>query len=247
MVVQCERPPRVQDVAEALAMDKSSALRFLRTLVKHDLIQRDPRDKTYSPGIKLLVWSKGLKASTAIVGLARPHLRQLTQLTQQTSHLAVLRSDRVVLIEVMPSETAVSVRQTPGDWEPLYCTAVGKAILAFLPTVEQRQLIDQVRFRELTPQSITTREMLNLELRTVARQRLAFDDCENNPLICCIAAPVLDRTGYPVASIGISMLAALFPGGPRRQTGHRDRVRQAAEALTAALNRDPLSPLVASQ
>ncbi|MDR0226800.1 MAG: IclR family transcriptional regulator [Burkholderiaceae bacterium] len=232
MVVGAEQPLRLQDIANAMGMDKSSVLRFMATLHKHDLVERNGRDKTYSVGTKLAMWSRNLKAGNAIVEQVRPHLRRLTQMTRQTSHLASLRDDRVVLVEVMPSESAVSVRQTPGDWDPLYCSGVGKAILAFLPAVEQRRLIDRLDMRALTPTTMTSPEMLVIELRSIVRDRLAFDDCENNPQVSCIAAPILDRSGYPVASLGISLVAALHPGGIRQQKALATAVRQVADEVS---------------
>lgn len=236
LLVTAEQPLRLQDVANAIGIDKSSALRFMTTLLSHGLVERHPRDKTFSVGTKLLMWSKNLKGGNVILEAARPHLRRLMQMTRQTSHLATLRDDRVVLVEVMPSESAVSVRQTPGDLDPLYCSAVGKAILAFLPPVEQRKLIDRIAFRELTPSTIASPEMLRIELRNVVHKRLAYDEAENNPQISCIAAPVFDRSGYPIASLGISVVAALHPGGIRQQKALAAAVQQVAEEVTREMN-----------
>ncbi|RYF28529.1 MAG: IclR family transcriptional regulator [Comamonadaceae bacterium] len=234
-IVHADTPQRLQDVANHLEIDKSSALRFLATLEKHALIRRQPHDKTYVIGTRLLMWSKDLKAGNSIVERVRPHLRRLTALTGQTSHLAVLREDRVVLIEVVASESAVSVRQIPGDWEPLYSTAVGKAILAFLPMVEQRKIIEQIEFREFTERTISTREMLRVELTSVLHERVAYDDAEMNLQIGCIAAPLLDRSGFPIASVGISTISALHPGGPRAQRHLVTAVKQVAQETMLAL------------
>jgi DNA-binding IclR family transcriptional regulator len=235
-IVHADRPPRLQDVANCLGIDKSSALRFLATLQKHALVERHPRHKTFSVGMRLTIWSKSLGAENALVESARPFLERLTESTGQTSHLAVLRDDCVALVEVVRADSAVSVRQTPGDWEPLYCTAVGKAILAFLPTIEQRRLIEQITFRAFTDRTIDSRESMRVELRDVVHRRIAFDDAEKNPQIFCIAAPVLDRSGYPIASLGISSVAAQHTGGPRAQRGLIAVVREAAGAVTHALN-----------
>lgn len=138
----------------------------------------------------------------------------------------------MVLIEVMPSESAVSVRQTPGDLDPLYCSAVGKAILAFLPLVEQRRLIACMDFRVRTPTTISSPEMLRVDLRSIVQERLAFDESENNPQVSCIAAPVVDRAGYPIASLGISVVAALHPGSIRQQKALAGAVRQIAQDVS---------------
>lgn len=236
-IVHADTPPRLQDVANHFAIDKSSVLRFLSTLEKHALVQRLPHNKTYAVGTRLLMWSKNLKGGNTIVDLARPFLGHLSAITGQTSHLAVLKDDGVVLIEVMPAESEVGVRQIPGDWEPLYCTAVGKAILAFLPIVEQRRLIDRTVFRQFTEKSIVTPEMLRVELRSVVFEKVAYDDGEMNPHIGCIAAPILDRSGYPIASIGISTIAALHPGGPRAQRNLVAAVKRVTEQMLQTIHK----------
>ena len=236
LVATSEHPLRLQDVANSIGIDKSSALRFMATLQKHGLVERDLRDKTFAIGSKLQTWAIKLKAGSLIVEAARPYLRHLARVTEQTSHLAMLRADRVVLVEVVSSENAMSVRQTPGDWDPLYCSAVGKAILAFLPAVEQRRLIERISFRELTSRTISSPEILRIELRNVVQERLAYDDAEKNPQVSCIAAPVLDRFGYPVASLGLSMMTAQEPGSIRRHKALAAAVRQVTDDLTRELN-----------
>lgn len=234
-IVHAEEPVRQYEIASRFNIDKSSVLRFLNTLSQRGLVERDPSDKTYRPGATLSIWAGHLGASNRLVTRARPFLRSLALETGQTAHLAVLRDDGVVLLEVMPSGHAVSVRQTPGDWEPLYCSSVGKAILALLPPAEQQLAISRIKFRELTPNTLSAPYMLRAELQSVLSERVAFDDAENNPEVSCIGAPVVDRYGYPLASLGISFLNSQYPRGPRMQRGFIDAVKASANALGSAL------------
>ena len=103
LVVTAGQPLRLQDIANSIRIDKSSASRFMATLQKHGLVDRDPRDKTFSVGTRLLMWSSNFKAGNTIVAKARPHLLRLTQMTHQTSHLAMLRDGRVVLMDGVSS------------------------------------------------------------------------------------------------------------------------------------------------
>ncbi|MFD1557500.1 IclR family transcriptional regulator [Paraburkholderia silviterrae] len=236
-VLEADRPLKLHEVAAHFDIDKASAFRFLNTLERAALVIKDPVLKTYVPGPKLGSWARMLRPDTSLVDTARPFLKKLSVMTKQTSHLAVLQNDRVVLIEVMPADNIVSVKQSSGDWEPLYCTAVGKAIMAFLPEGERNRLIDQITFREFTPTTLTTPEMLRVELTEVEKEKLAYDDGETNSQLGCIAAPIFDTTRYPVASIGISMIYPLFPEGPKAQTGFISAVSQIAEEITTAITR----------
>jgi IclR family acetate operon transcriptional repressor len=234
-ILGADRPLKLHEIASHFAIDKASAFRFLNTLERAGLVVKNAALKTYAPGPTLRSWSRMLRPDTSLVDTARPFLKKLSTMTKQTSHLAVLQNDRVVLIEVMPADNVVSVKQTAGDWEPLYCTAVGKAIIACLPEAERNALIDRITFREYTPTTLTSPEMLRLELENAAQERLAYDDGETNPQLCCIAAPIFDGTGYPVGSIGISMIYPLFPGGPRAQTNFIAAVSQTAQEISAAI------------
>lgn len=234
-LIHADEPVRIVDVARKFDIDKSSALRFLNTLERHGLAQKNPLDKTYTVGARIEYWAKSLRQPRALVDIARPYLRRLSEITGQTSHLAIVEDDRAVLIEVMPSDSVVSVRQTAGDWEPLYCTAVGKAILAHMPPVERDKLIAQMHFRRLTEKTITSAKQLRRELDRVLEERVAFDDTENNPQVSCIAAPLLDRQGFPLASVGISMVTSLHEGGPRQQTAMIAAVRRIADEITGSL------------
>ncbi|MCH2220470.1 MAG: IclR family transcriptional regulator [Dechloromonas sp.] len=234
-LIDSDEPIRIVDVAREFDIDKSSALRFLNTLERHGLAQKNPLDKTYTVGARIEYWAKSLRQPKALVEIARPYLRKLSEMTGQTSHLAIVEDDRAILIEVMPSDSVVSVRQTAGDWEPLYCTAVGKAILAHMSPAEQERLIAQMHFRRLTEKTITSAKQLRRELDRVLEERVAFDDAENNPQVSCIAAPLLDRQGFPLASVGISMVTSLHEGGPRRQVSMIAAVRRIADEITASL------------
>ncbi|MFM0721692.1 IclR family transcriptional regulator [Paraburkholderia strydomiana] len=240
-ILMADRPLKLHEIATHFDIDKSSAFRFLNTLERSALVNKNAALKTYTPGPKLAAWSRLIRTDASLVETARPLLKRLSTMTKQTSHLAVLQNDRVVLIEVMPADNVVSVKQTPGDWEPLYCTGVGKAILAFLPEHERNRLIDQITFREQTPQTLTTPEMLRIELERVRDEKLAFDVGEANPQLCCIAAPVFDSDGYPVGSVGISMIYPVFPDGPRAQTAFISAVRQTAQEISTALARGAIS------
>jgi DNA-binding IclR family transcriptional regulator len=234
-LIHSDEPIRIIDVAREFDIDKSSALRFLNTLERHGLTRKNPLDKTYTVGTRIEYWAKSLRQPKVMVDVVRPFLRRLSEITGQTSHLAIVEDDRAILLEVMPSDSVVSVRQTAGDWEPLYCTAVGKAILAHMPSIEQEKLISQMHFRELTPTTISSTAQLRSELERVLHDKIAFDDSENNPQVCCVAVPLLDRQGYPLASVGISMVASLFVGGPRQQDAMISAVRQIGREITTAL------------
>ena len=107
--------------------------------------------------------------------------------------------------------------------------------MAFLPIVILQRVVTRMGWHARTPRTLTSSEQLHVELRSIRRDRVAFDDRENNPDIGCVASPVLDNSGYPMASIGISMRAPLHPQGIRGQHVCVAAVREAARALSTLL------------
>ena len=86
----------------------------------------------------------------------------------------------------------------------LYRTALGKALVAFLPPEEREQLARTLRFQEFTPNTITSAEQLTRELNAIRKTGYAVDNEESVLGLRCIAAPIVDRKGIAVAAVSIS-------------------------------------------
>lgn len=237
-VLAAETPVRSVDVAEHFNIDKSAAYRFLTTLEQHGLLAKNARGKTYTPGARLWQWASQIEDSRAgLVAAVKPIIDDLARGTGHVSHLAVLEANRVMLIDVAASEGLISIRQNAGDLEPLYCSAVGKAIIAFLPDAVRHSMIAQMDLRKHTEFTLATAEALEAELVQIRQDLVAFDRCEGNLEICCIAAPVLGPAGGAVASLGISMPARYVTGGPDAQPRMINLVREAATKASGVLFR----------
>jgi DNA-binding IclR family transcriptional regulator len=235
-VVQSDQPLRSQDIANRFDLDRSTAYRFLMTLEALGLLSKDAHSKTYTIGPKFTLWQRSLAGNRGLIALARPEIESLAVSTGQTAHLAILQGNDVELLEVAPSGAAVVVRQTPGDREPLYCTAVGKAILAFLPIRERHALMHQIQFQRFTETTITTLAALEIELTSIAQRRFATDNGEGSPHVTCIASPLMDERNYPVGSLGISAVRGTYPGNIETQTIWIEAVQAAATTVSKRLS-----------
>lgn len=235
LVITARKPMRLRDIAATLRHEPSTALRILATLEECGFVTKDPDSKLYSAGPKLARLRRFAPAQGLLVERLRPFLRELNAATGMTTYLGVLEHDEAMLIEVIPAQHVVSVRQLPGDREPLYRGAVGKALLAGQPEPLQEALIQAMRFQRFTANTITDAEALRKELAEVRTLGVSFDEAEGHEDVCCIAAPLLDDTGYPLAAIGISMVKALVPNGARGQKEWIDVVRNTASAARKVL------------
>ncbi|WP_168798055.1 IclR family transcriptional regulator [Pacificoceanicola onchidii] len=232
------RAIRLKDVAEAFDLDMASTHRILKTLEELGYISRLAVGKAYGPGDKIREIAQSFSTTDRMIEQLRPVVVDLAEATGQIAHIALLRERHAMLAEVaLSKEAKVSIRQAPGDQDELYCSAVGKSLLAFLPKFEKNALLRSIQFEQLTENTITSMAALKRELDTVLESGIAFDDRENESEIACIGAPILDADGYAVASLGVSALAGFLSGSIRDETEIIEKVRLAGQTASEMIQK----------
>ncbi|MFA5889753.1 MAG: IclR family transcriptional regulator [Actinomycetota bacterium] len=222
----------VTEVARRLGQDKSQVSRLLATLGELGYVDRDPESRRYAAGADLVLLSARLLGRLDVRAQSHAAMRDLAGATGESVHLAVLLADSVVTIDLV--ETAQPFRVEPGigTRDPIHCTAIGKAILAFLPVEESARLLANPLLR-FTPRTIIDGVVLERDLDAVRRRGFAVDDEEFTSGVRCIAAPVFDSGGYVVASLGISAPAQRLA---RRMVAAAGRsVREAAATASGRM------------
>lgn len=193
-------PVRLTDIAEAMGIDKSNAAHLLKTLVAAGYAFQDD-SRRYLASAKLAGTATREHTLEEIVSVKeawRPVLESLVAKTGECAHLAVLVGDRVWYIDKVDSPLPLKVDHPIGALAPLYCTALGKAFLAF---GNARPPDRQPTF---TPRTLTTRRALNEEIERTRARGYAVDDEEFAPGIRCVARPVYDSDGTMIAAAGVS-------------------------------------------
>lgn len=227
MVANAERSMSITEIAEALAIDKSSASRLVKTLVQSEYLQPERGSRRFVLGKRLYQLSWQLLNRMPVREKARPFLYRLVQITGECSHTAVYSEGKALVIDDVEAEASLRVVGGIGRRIPLHCTAVGKGLLAFselpLPAVLERK----------TSRTITDTALLHEHLAHIRAVGCALDDEEHEPGVRCLAAPVYDQMGSVIATIGIS-------GPTVRVTDDRlpwlgEQVMQIARELSAEL------------
>jgi len=238
------RPLGVTDIADRLAVDPSTSYRLLATLEKHGFIRQES-SKKYILGFGVVDIASALLRQLDVVTIAAPHLRVLMSGTGESAHLAVADGKRAAIVAQTRSPGMLRVDTPIGSGEPLYCTAVGKALLAELDPVGLKALLGNAPLRRYSPNTITNIDMLVTELQRTRDRGYALDDEELHPGVRCIAVGVRDHTGTIVAAVGVSAPAS-------RLTRERSpelvaAVQQTARDLSAELGyTEPAVDAVAS-
>ena len=91
-----------------------------------------------------------------------------------------------------------------GTSNPVYCTAVGKAMLSSLPEEEMQDILARIRYVRLTRKTLMSEEDLLRDLEKTRRRGYAVDDEEVEEGVRCVGASILDSTGHPVAAVSVS-------------------------------------------
>lgn len=234
-VAHSHRFVRLRDVAEHFDMDRSSALRFLRTLEATGYVVRHEAMKVYSVGPRVLTFPRLAASTERVIALARPELEKLGRSTGQIAHLATLNGLDAVLVEVVASDAPVSVKQAVGDLEPLYSSAVGKAIYAFMPEAERETLSRRIEFAPFTTRTILNVRTLEEEVAAIRASGVAFDRQEGNDHVSCVGSPILNADGVPVAAIGLSYVSAHLEKPIDEMIEHLEMIKEAARTVELAL------------
>jgi DNA-binding IclR family transcriptional regulator len=193
----------VNEIGQKTNISRSTAYRVLSHLEREGYVARTDRG-VYRIGAKLVRLASQASSQSALQEVARPVLQSLSQATGETVNLAVLDGDQVLYIEVIESTHNFRLVSKIGMHRPIYSTALGKALAAFLCPREWEYLIGLMSFRPLTPQTITSRIELEREFERVRCQGYALDNEETVLGARCVGAPILDSRGEPLASVSIA-------------------------------------------
>ena len=196
-------PLGLAQVATSLQLHKSTAHRFLMVLEKHRMVERTAGGK-FRLGLKLFDLGNRAIEQYDLRERAQPHLRRLVAETEETAHLCILEGTHVIYIDKIEPARSVRMITRIGASNPVHCTSVGKAILAFLPEERITDILGRLRFERYTSNTISTVEALRAEIEKTRRRGYAVDDEEFEEGLRCIAVPVLDAQRLPVAAVSVS-------------------------------------------
>ena len=113
-----------------------------------------------------------------IVSAAKPVMARLVEETGESSHLCMLSNDSAVVIEQIMTDSRLTVHARIGNAEPIYCSSVGKCLLAFSEDAKRENLLSQIKFERFTKNTITDPESLKAQLRDIVEKGYALDDGE---------------------------------------------------------------------
>jgi IclR family acetate operon transcriptional repressor len=191
-------------LSRRLHLHISTVHRLLVNLVYHGFVEEAPGSRGYQLSFKVLRMGLQVLDRLDFRSVAQPLLRELSQQTKETVHLAILQETRAISIEKFGSPQPVGLDARLGGVMPLHCTGVGKILLAYQSGGLLNQVARTPGFPRFTPQTITSLAKLKKELEQIREQGYALDQEEAVKGVRCVAGPVFDHTGRVVAAFSVA-------------------------------------------
>ncbi len=205
-----ECPERgISELAELSGLLKSSVHNMVSTFEACGFVEKNQATGKYRLGVKILRLSNSLYLSHDLRNLLRPRLEDLAAAANENVYLTTLDDDKAIYVDAIYPPGRYSGRSIIGIDAPLYCTGVGKAIMAELGPARIDKIIAQ-GLVAYTQHTITDGDRLRKNLTVTRSRGYAIDDMEHEFGIRCVAVAIKNIKGSVAGSVSLSGPAPRF-------------------------------------
>jgi DNA-binding IclR family transcriptional regulator len=193
----------VSSVATQLGFNRAASHRFLATLRDLGYVDKNANNRYH---LTFKIMEMGMKVANRfeIRSAARVYMQELSRTFGETVNLGYWKGQKIFHLDKIDSLEILRIDTPLGSWAPAYCTALGKAILAYLPRDELEAYLKSAKLVSHAPNTITSKKIFRQELIKVLQQGYAVDDEELSLGLRCVAAPVFDHTGHVRYALSVS-------------------------------------------
>ncbi len=223
----------IVEVSDRVELPVSTVHRLLVTLVHTGFVIQNQETGRYRIGIRAFELGSAFLKQIHLPEVVRPVMRQLAHEAGETVNLAVRDRRSAVYIDQIDTDHILKLFTRTGTRVPLYCTGVGKVLLAGLPDDDLASYLATVEMVARSPKTITNSDRLRMEIRRVRTRRHAIDNEEFERGVRCVAAPIFDHRAETIAAISVS--------APSQRLNDKEiailveRVEQAADQVSTLL------------
>jgi DNA-binding IclR family transcriptional regulator len=194
----------ISEIANMLGLSKSTVFGMVNTLTAYSFLEQLPGSKRYRLGISLFEFGHLVQSRMDARREASVICQSLAQKYPATVHLGVPSNNEVIYVDKIENTNALVVYSQIGKRAPLYCTGIGKVILANMPIEYVDAYLATVPLVKLTENTITDKDILLKQLEEIRSEGVAIDKGEIEPGLNCVAAPVFNHLAQPQMAISIS-------------------------------------------
>lgn len=194
----------LSETAERAGLAPSTAHRILTTLESERFVRFDSANALWQVGVGAFMVGGAFTRSRDIVGLARPFLRRLMEMTGETANIYLESGGEVICMAQVESRHTMRAITQVGGRARMHWTAAGKALLAAMTDDQVLRIVAEHGMPRATPNTLTEPAPLLRELDAIRRSRFAHDNEESTEGLRCIAVAIHNEAGRAVAAISIS-------------------------------------------
>lgn len=194
----------VTELSRRLKLHKNNVFRLLATLESKGYIEQNKETENYRLGLKSLDLGQTYLAQIGLVRQTRPLLEELAQKCNENAQLGIIRQNSAVFLDVVEAEQTVRVASRVGWRVPVYCSAVGKAQIAFKSESEIEKIVSFDDMKKFTQNTMAKREEFLRHLRDIREKGYAVDNEEYELGVKCVGVPIWDYTQHVVAGVSVA-------------------------------------------
>jgi IclR family pca regulon transcriptional regulator len=191
----------ITDVAEATGLTRATARRFLLTLVRMGYVRNNGREYWLRP--RVLELGYAYLAGITLPEVAMPFLDELVQQVQESTSIAVRDDGEIVYVAHSAPHRVMTINVPIGGRDPLFCTALGRVLLAAEPDDEVDRYLKSADLRAYTDATITDPNELRAALEEVRAQGYSLVEDEFEDGLVALAVPLHDADGTVMAAMNV--------------------------------------------
>lgn len=221
----------ITEISEELKMDKSTVYRLIATIKEKGYVSQNPSNNKYSNSFKLFEMGNNVVERLGLRRLAQPYLEQLARITNETVNLAVMYDANIIYIDKIESPATIKVDLSVGKKLPVYCTGLGKVMLAYMPEEKVMRILEDVKIEMHTNKTVQDIQALFRQLIEIREKKYAIDDEEYVEGLKCVAAPIFNYYGDVIAAISVAVPKYRYEAG-EENIGYGSLIKSTAANLS---------------
>lgn len=204
MVARSRDGITLSELSRKLELHTSTLYHLTRTLVALGYLRTGPDDKRYRMGRGIYQIASACLDEAELSATVEPYLDRLATATGEATHFAIWERRKALILTRREGPNALQITERAGTLRPVYCTAIGKVLLSGLTDAVYEEHVAEIDFAPVTQNTLRDPQALRVQVERARREGIAYDDCEFNPEVRCMAAPVRDFRGRVLGAIGFS-------------------------------------------
>jgi len=206
----------LSEIVRKLELSKNLTFRITSTLLERNYLDRDEATMRFTLSRKLLTMGYGAEAEAGLLETSLGPMRRFRDETGETVTLVLMMEDEGMVLEHIPGLHRFRFVVETGMRFPIHVSAGTKAMLAYMPESDALARLNRAGTPRLTSETLTTDDAFLAEFEEIRRLGYGVDRAEGYEGVHCVAAPIFDATGQPVAAINVTgpairILRSAFP------------------------------------